>query len=325
MTATTDISIGATIEQTGVTLSETYERGIIAEQVGCDALYMIQMPNQRDTLTVLGGMAAQTKNVELVSSILPFFTRPPMIMAQNALTLDEVSGGRLILGVGLGNPMVGQFMLGTEQGPPLQVTREYLTITTSLIRDGEASYTGRWYSANGTYAGPRRASLPVWLGTFGPKMVQLAGELADGLLIWMVPPSYIRDVIVPNLRIGMERRERAPAEFPITMMLSISVTDSAFELERFRRAIAGYSRVPAYRRLFEAAGFGADLAAGRPTDRMVEELTAFGTEERLHERMADYVDAGVTRFAVSPYLGREFDPERLARNLRAALAFAAKD
>jgi len=314
------VRIGAAIEQTGVSLAETYERATIAEQVGCSTLYMIQVPNQRDTLTLLGGLAVNTKTASLASSIVPMFSRAPMVMAQNALTLDEIAGGRLILGLGIGNPMVGEFMLGHKQGPPLQATREYLTIVTSMIRDGEVAHTGRWYSGNGAYAGPRRADLPVHLGTFGPKMVQLAGELADGLVLWMCPPSYISDVVMPNLRAGWARRERPRGEFPVTMMLSISVTDDAYERENFRRAVAGYTRVPAYRKMYEAAGFGADLKAGRATDNMVDSLAAFGDERHVWSRLAAYAEAGVTRFAVSPQIGKAFDPERFAHNLRAALS-----
>jgi len=316
----TGVEMGAAIEQTGVPLAETYQRAAIAEQVGCTSLWMIQVPNQRETLTVLGGLAANTMTATLASSIVPFFSRPPVVMAQTALTLDEISGGRLMLGIGMGNPMVGEWMLGHKQGPPLQATREYLTIVTSLVRTGEVSYTGRWHSGNGTYAGPRRAELPVYLGTFGPKMVQLAGELADGLILWVCTPQYVRDVVMPNLRIGWTRRETPRGDFPITLMISVSVTDDAYERENFRRALAGYARVPAYRKMFEASGFAADLKAGRASDAMVDSLAAFGSEQHVWNRLAEYADAGVTRFAIGPQIGKEFDAERFAHNLRVALA-----
>lgn len=319
------IEIGAAIEQTGVPLAETYERAAIAEQVGCDSLWMIQVPNQRETLTVLGGLALNTKKAALASSVVPLFSRPPVVMAQTAMTLDEISGGRLMLGLGLGNPMVGQWMLGHKQGPPLQATREYLTIVTSLIRDGEVSYTGRWHSGNGTYAGPRRADLPVYLGTFGPRMVQLAGELADGLILWLCTPGYVRDVVMPNLRIGWARRERPRGDFPITQMVSVSVTDDAYERENFRRALGGYARVPAYRAMFEASGFAGDLRTGRAGDAMVDSLAAFGDERHVWARLAEYAAAGVTRFAIGPQIGKRFDPERFAHNLRVAMAVLSAD
>lgn len=314
----TGIEIGAAIEQTGLSLAETYERAAIAEQAGCTSLWMVQLPNQRDAFTILGGLAANTKTVRLASSVVPIYTRPPIVMAQTALTLDEMSGNRLMLGLGLGNPMVGQWMLGGDLGPALQSTREYLTVLTSLIRTGEASFTGTWYSGNGTYPGPRRPDLPVYLGTFGPRMVELAGELADGLILWLCTPQYVRETIMPSLRAGWARRETPRGEFPITIMLTLSATDPDAARDGFRRGVSAYSRVPAYRRMLEASGFGADLRAGRISDDMADALGAFGTEAEVRQTLAAYIDAGVTRFAIAPQTGAAFEPDRFAHNLRVA-------
>jgi alkanesulfonate monooxygenase SsuD/methylene tetrahydromethanopterin reductase-like flavin-dependent oxidoreductase (luciferase family) len=314
----TAIEIGAAIEQTGLSLAETYERAAIAEQAGCTSLWMVQLPNQRDAFTILGGLAARTKAVRLASSVVPLYTRPPIVMAQTALTLDEMSGNRLMLGLGLGNPMVGQWMLGSDLGPPVQSAREYLTVLTSLIRTGEVSFTGKWYSGNGTYPGPRRPDLPVYLGTFGPRMVELAGELADGLILWLCTPQYVRETIMPSLRAGWARRETPRGEFPITIMLTLSATDPAAARDGFRRGVSAYSRVPAYRRMLEASGFGADLRAGRIGDDMADALGAFGTEDEVRQRLAAYIDAGVTRFAIAPQTGTTFDPDRFVHNLSVA-------
>lgn len=318
MTTSDGIEIGAAIEQTGLSLADTYERAAIAEREGCESLWMVQLPNQRDAFTVLGGLAAATTSVRLGSSVVPLYTRPPMVMAQTALTLDEVSGNRLMLGLGLGNPMVGQWLLGGAPGPPLRSAREYLTVVTSLIRTGEVGFTGKWYSGNGTYPGPRRPDLPVYLGTFGPRMVELAGELADGLILWLCTPRYIREVIMPSLRAGWARRQTPRGEFPITLMLTLSATDPEASLDGFRRGVAAYSRVPAYRKMLAASGFGADLRAGRISHGMAAELGAFGSEAEVRGRLADYADAGVTRFAIAPQTGAEFDAGRFAHNLRVA-------
>lgn len=316
-------SIGAAIEQTNVSLGEAYERAVLAEQAGVDSLWLIQMPNQRENMMVLSGLAATTTAVMLGPSIVPMYTRPPVVMAQTAMTLDEISGGRLILGLGLGNPIAGQWMLGGPPAPPLQSTREYLTIVTSLIRTGEVSFAGRWHSGHATYAGPRRSGLPVYLGTFGPRMLELAGELADGVILWLCTAEYVRDVVMPSLRAGLARRERGQEDFPVTLMLSASVTGDEYERENFRRALGAYCRVPAYRKLFEASGFAADVKAARPGEEMIDALSAMGTESQLRDRLMNYRDAGVTRFAIGPQIGKEFDKQRYVETLRVALsAFA---
>jgi alkanesulfonate monooxygenase SsuD/methylene tetrahydromethanopterin reductase-like flavin-dependent oxidoreductase (luciferase family) len=317
---TTVTGIGAAIEQTNVSLAEAYQRARLAEQAGVDSLWLIQMPNQRENMMVLSGLAANTKTVSLGPSIVPMYTRPPVVMAQTAMTLDEISGGRLILGLGLGNPIAGQWMLGGAPAPPLQSTREYLTIVTSLIKTGEVSFTGRWHSGNATYAGPRRADLPVYLGTFGPRMLELAGELADGVILWLCTADYVRETVMPSLRAGWARRPAPPRDFPVTLMLSASVTGDEYERENFRRALGAYCRVPAYRQMFEASGFTAEVKAGRASDDMVDGLSAMGTREHLRDRLAAYTGAGVTRFAIGPQIGKEFDPERYTDTLNAAIS-----
>lgn len=312
--------IGAAIEQANLSLAEAYERAILAEQAGVDSLWLTQMPNQRETMMVMSGLAANTKAVALGSSIVPMYSRPPVVMAQTAITLDEASGGRLILGLGLGNPVAGRWMLGGAPVPPLQSTREYLTIVRSLIRTGEVNFSGRWFSGSATYAGPRRSELPVHLGTFGPRMLELAGEMADGVVLWLCTAEYVRETVMPSLRAGWARRESDPGEFQVTLMLNVSVTGEEHERENFRRALGGYCRVPAYRQMFEASGFTADIKAARPSDEMIDALSALGTESHLRDRLATYRDAGVTRFAVGPQTGQEFDRERYVETFRAAIS-----
>jgi alkanesulfonate monooxygenase SsuD/methylene tetrahydromethanopterin reductase-like flavin-dependent oxidoreductase (luciferase family) len=312
--------IGCAIEQTNVSLAEAYERSSLAEQAGADSLWLIQMPNQRENMMVLSGLAANTTAVKLGPSIVPMYTRPPVIMAQTAMTLDELSGGRLILGLGLGNPIAGQWMLGGPPAPPLGSTREYLTIVTSLIRTGEVSFAGRWHSGHATYAGPRRPGLPVYLGTFGPRMLELAGELADGVILWLCTAEYVAETVMPALRAGWARRDSDPGEFPVTIMLSASVTGDSYERENFRRALGAYCRVPAYRQMFEASGFTADVKAARPSEEMVDAMSAMGTHAHVRDRLHAYRDAGVTRFAIGPQIGKEFDKDRYVETLRVAIS-----
>lgn len=309
--------VGAAIEPMGVPVAGACERAALAEAAGVDSVWVPQVPNQRDTLTVLAGLAGATKAVAVGSAVVPMYTRPPLVMAQTALTLDELTGHRLVLGLGLGNPMVAGWMMGGGTVPPLPSAREYLTVVTSLIRDGEVNFTGQWYRGNATYAGPRRPELPVHLGTFGPRMLELAAELADGVILWLCSADYVRTTVMPSLQAGWARRERPRGDFPVTLMLSVSLTGSAADRANLARMVAGYGRVPAYRAMFEASGFGADVAAGRPGDEMIDALAVMGGE-RLADRLQDYRDAGVTQFAVGPQTGGEFDPELFTETLRAA-------
>lgn len=314
------MAVGAVIEQKNLSLEETLERGALAEKLGAQALWVVQLPNQRDSSMMLAGLAASTHRVTVGAGILPAYTRPPVVMAQTALTLDELSGGRTILGLGLGHRLIGEWMLGGTPGPPVDSMREYLTVVTALIRHGEVSISGRWFSGHASYSAPRRTELPVYVGAFGPRMLELAGELADGAILWMCGPEYVRDHVMPALRAGWARRKSSADGFPVVVMMSaVASTDADEDREDFRAYLAAYLRVPTYRNLFEASGFGADVREGRASDAMVSALAAIGSEQEIQKRMAAYYDAGVTQVAVSPTGRAHVDRDLFLDTLRAAL------
>ena len=143
--------------------------------------------------------------------------RPPVAMAQTAITLDEISGHRLVLGLGCGHRIFGEWMLGATYSASIAPVREYLGIVTGLIREGEVSVTGSWFSGRVIYGAPRRAGLPVYMGSVGPRMLELAAEMADGVILWMCTPGYVRDFVMPRLRAGWARR---PGGTPASPCLS---------------------------------------------------------------------------------------------------------
>ncbi|MEZ0075264.1 LLM class flavin-dependent oxidoreductase [Planotetraspora sp. GP83] len=317
--------VGVLLEQRNLSPAETLARAGLADELGVDSQWLVQLPNQRDSVVLLAAMAARTGRSGIGSAILPLYSRPPVVMAHTALTLDELSGGRFTLGLGLGHRGVGEWMVGAGTTPPAVAgTREYLQITTSLIRDGEVSHDGKWFSGHASYTGPRRDGLAVHVGAFGPKLLELAGELADGAILWMCTPGYVREHAVPALRRGLGRRAdgRYPggAGFEVAVVLNAAVTPEP-EADRagFHRYLSAYLRVPTYRRLFTASGFGAQVGAGRPDDEMVRALTAIGAAENLRSRMDDYAAAGATRMLISPTVSAHFDTDRFAGTLRGGL------
>jgi alkanesulfonate monooxygenase SsuD/methylene tetrahydromethanopterin reductase-like flavin-dependent oxidoreductase (luciferase family) len=253
-------------------------------------------------------MACMTSTCTIGSAILPLYSRPPVVMAHTALTLDELSGGRFILGLGLGHRGVGEWTVGAGAAPPaVQAMREYLHIVISLIRDGEVRHDGKWFSGHAVYTATahRRSELPVYVGGFGPKMIELGAELADGVLLWMCTPEYVREHAMPALRRGWARRAdgRFPggAGFNLAAMINAAVTaDPGPDREWFARFLTAHLRVPAYRQLFTASGFGAQMTTGRGDQVMTRALAAIGSLEELEDRKAAYMAAGTTHLAISP-------------------------
>jgi alkanesulfonate monooxygenase SsuD/methylene tetrahydromethanopterin reductase-like flavin-dependent oxidoreductase (luciferase family) len=319
--------VGVVLEHQSRPLEDTLQRAALVEDLGAASTWLVQMPNQRESGTVLAGIACRTSRCTVGSAILPIYSRPPVVMAHTALTLDELSGGRFILGLGLGHRGVGEWMVGAGAAPPaVPAMREYLLITISLIRDGEITHDGQWFSGHALYASDaaRRPTLPVHVGGFGPKIVELAAELADGVILWMCTPGYIRDHAMPALRKGWARRVdgRYPdgMGFQVTAMVNAAVTpDPAGDLEWFGQFLTAHLRVPAYRRLFTASGFGEQVQAGRGDQAMTRALALIGPPEDLQRQMAAYLAAGTTHIAISPVASAHTDTALFLDTVRGGL------
>jgi alkanesulfonate monooxygenase SsuD/methylene tetrahydromethanopterin reductase-like flavin-dependent oxidoreductase (luciferase family) len=249
----------------------------------------------------------------------PIYTHPPVVTAQAALTLDEFSGSRLILGLGVGHRVMCEWMMGARYTPQAEAMREYLSTVRSLVTEGETNFAGHWYSGHATYAAPRRPDLPLYLGALGPRMLELAGELADGVVVYMSSPTYLREQVMPRLRAGWARRPGGrPAGFDVAVMLFSSVCDDdevGLYRDWFRRWLAGYQCMDNYRKLFAAAGFAED---GRASDAMVSDLSAIGRAEQVRERVGEYRDAGATTMIIFPMESGQLDTAHFTSVLDAA-------
>jgi alkanesulfonate monooxygenase SsuD/methylene tetrahydromethanopterin reductase-like flavin-dependent oxidoreductase (luciferase family) len=299
--------ISVTIDQVGLSLSTILERADIAAKSGVDGLWVSQPPSQREAGMLLAGLAARTPGVTIGTAVLPIYMSPPVTMAQTALTLDEISGNRLVLGLGRGHRMYGEWMLGGTYSASVGPMREYLTIVTSLIRKGEVNIAGSWFTGRAFYAAPRRPQLPVYVGSFGPRMLELAAELADGVILWMCTPSYVRDVVMPSLRAGWARRQDDHATFGVVAMVPALVSPQPEEgREGARGMLTSYLRMENYQTLLAACGFGDDVRSLRVGDAMIDELCAIGSGQVVRERIEAYREAGVTDVAIAPLSEKHF-------------------
>jgi probable F420-dependent oxidoreductase len=292
----------------------------MAEKIGLDGMWLIQLPNMRDNLSILAAMAMTTERISLGAGIMPLYTCPPVVMAQTAATIDELSGGRFTLGLGMGHKLTGEWSLGVPGGPPLASMREYLAVVRGLLREGEAHLDGAHYRGHATYGGPVRKDMATCVGALGPKMCELAGEHADGLLLWMSTVDYVRDVAIPALHEGLRRSGRSPDGFPVVVLAPATVSDDVdFDRDLTRKYVGTYARMPNYRRMFEGRGFGDDMGAGRVSDRLVDALAVTGDEAAVRERMVAFHEAGATEVCVVPMARAYHDLGRWQTTVEAAL------
>jgi len=287
------------------TLDESIARAKAAERLGYESVWTTQLPDARDASLVLAAYALNTDRVKLGTAVLPIYTRHPTAMAQMAASLDELSHGRFILGVGISHKITVEGMWGLKLEEPVEAMREYLSIVRTLITDGAASIEGRHFRTRVVkYTGPRRPDLPIMISALNPRMLALAGELADGIVLWMCTPTYIRNQVVPMVRAAREKAGKSMDGFEIVAAVPVSLTgDRAAALDVFRRTVAGYASLPYYRKAMDAGGLKEELDAEHIAERVLDELGGIGDEGRVRDAIERYRDAGVTLPGVGPFAG----------------------
>ncbi len=288
------------------TLDESVARAKTADRLGFESVWTTQMPDARDAAIVLAAYASHTQHVKLGTGVLPIYTRHPTAMAQMAATLDELSGGRFILGLGISHKVTVEGMWGLRLENPVAAMREYLTIVRTTLRDGSCGFEGRYFTGRAAYSGPRRADLPILISALNPRMLELAGELADGIVLYMCTPAYVREHIVPAVRAGREKVGKTLAGFEIVAAVPVSLTsDRSAAHDVFRKTVARYAALPYYRKMMDASGLKEELEQDRVDERVLDELAGVGDVDRVRDAVARYRESGVTLPAVGPFGGHE--------------------
>jgi F420-dependent oxidoreductase-like protein len=275
-----------------------------AEALGYDSAWVTH-GSGRDSFLVLAAYGAATTRLGLGNGVVPIYPRHPVAMAQAALTLSEISGGRFRLGIGVSHKVSMETSLGLTLREPLAVMREYVAVLRGAL-GGTADFAGRHYKVNWTLAVPERpAAPPIYLAALSKKMLELAGEIADGVVLWLCSPDYVRDVAVPALQRGRARAGKSLAGFEIVAAVPLAIwDDGAAALAAFRGELARYLTLPFYRAMLEASGLGKEIAAFDRNGDVAEGLTravgGVGKPEAGRAFVRAYRDAGVTLPAIRP-------------------------
>jgi F420-dependent oxidoreductase-like protein len=287
----------------GRSLPTSIERARLAERLGYDSIWSSQLPPARDTSLVLAAYAAATSRIGLGTAVLPVYTRHPTAMAQMALTLDEFADGRFQLGMGVSHKITVEGMWGLRLEHPVEAMREYLTIVRSLVTTGSVSFEGEHFTARTAYTAPRRAELPIHISALSPRMLELAGELADGVSLWMCAPGYIRAEVLPRVRAGREKAGKTLDGFEVIAAVPVSLTSNReAALEGFRKTAIAYASLPYYRKALDKSF--TDMSDS-PSDRILDELAGIGDEKVVRAAVDRYREAGVTLPIIGQYGGHE--------------------
>jgi 5,10-methylenetetrahydromethanopterin reductase len=270
---------------------------------GFRRIWMAQMPWDADLTTMLGVAFREVDGIEIGSAVIPIQPQHPMQLAQRALTLSLISGGRFKLGIGMSHRMVTEGSWGISWDRPVRQMREYLDALQPLLAGRPADATGEIWTARGELQIP--APEPeVYLAAMGPQMLRLAGRRTAGTLTWMTGPKTLAAHVVPTLREAAAEAGRPESAVRVGGSLPVSVTD---DVDGVRKQAAKqfevYGALPSYRAMLDREGYAGP-----------EDAAIIGDENTVSDRLDELAAAGVDEFT-----GVVFDASSEARARTRAL------
>jgi len=299
-----------------------------AERLGYDSVWAAEAYGS-DAATVLGWIAGQTERIKIGSAIFQMPARSPAMTAMTAATLDQLSGGRMLLGIGSSGPQVAEGWHGQRFARQLQRTREYVTVVRKALNRERLEFHGATLElplpdgpgkALKLTVAPVQDRIPIYLAAIGPKNTELAGEIADGWIPIFFSPEHV-GALRPLLEEGAARAGRSLDGFDIAPTVSVAIDDDLERARDLMRPIIalyvggmGSREQNFYNALARRYGFEdaartvqdlyldgrRDEAAAAVPDELVDTVTLCGPADRVRERLAVYRDAGVGTLGVTP-------------------------
>jgi probable F420-dependent oxidoreductase len=289
----------------------------LAERLGYDSAWVAE-GHGGDQFAILAACAATTTRIRLGTGISSVFVRSAPTVAMAAATLETLAPGRFVLGLGSSHRVQVEGEHGLAYGKPLTRVRETVAVVRALLRDGRVRYAGETVRIEGFdlwFAPPQRA-MPIWLSAVFPKMVALAGEIADGLLLTRSTLATAAAVRA-HLAEGARQAGRDPGRIALATLMPTVVADSKeAALAALRPGLAFYAGFfPRYNRMMAEHGFAAEAAAiaaawtagdraaaeSAVSDAMIEATSIAGTEAECRARIAALRAAGFDLPILSPY------------------------
>ena len=287
-----------------------------AEELGYESAWVAE-GHGGDQFAILGACAAVTRRIRLGTSISSVFVRSATTIGMAAATVDQLSAGRFILGLGSSHRVQVEPEHGIAFVQPTARLRDTIAIARALVRDGVVSHRGEVLTIErfDLWFAPHRPEVPIYVAALFPRLLEMAGELADGVLLtWPTSSAVAR--AVEHVAIGARRAGRPPAAVDVASLIPCAVADTiAAARDALRPAVGLYAGFfPRYNRLLAEAGFddavraikaafdrgGRDAAAEVVPDALIDAVALAGTPDTCRERLAAYRRAGLALPIVSP-------------------------
>ncbi|MBI4257390.1 MAG: LLM class flavin-dependent oxidoreductase [Thaumarchaeota archaeon] len=287
---------GATPVPAAITCART------AEEVDLDSIWITESTT-RESFSVLGALAASTRKIKLGAGIINVYTRPPALTAMGIATVDEASNGRAILALGVSNKNRMESGFGLPYPPPAARTREYVEAVRRILSGEKVALNGETLKTSFQLGfKPQRSRIPIFIAALRSKMIKLASEVGDGVLLYFRSPETIKEAV------GIVRQVRSDA-FKVASFVNAAIGEDGDKAEKTgKKAIVQFVQLPPYQRLMAESGFSADidaiLEAKRKGDdeaaleavsrKMLRALAVAGTAEDCRSQVKEYSDLGLS-------------------------------
>ncbi len=308
-----DIEINSAAQYPAADVVGLVER---AEQAGFGAFWKGES-NSTDPMVLISAAASRTSTIKLGTAIYHIYGRSPVTLGLQAATLQDLSGGRVLLGLGVANKAIAAWHGGVFDRP-LRRAREYMEIVRKVVAGERVEYEGEVYGTGKRFQlswKPRYPRMPVYLAGLGPQMTRLAGRISDGVFINMATPDKIRE-IADRTQAAAKAVGRGPVDIISKVRVSLN-PDREVARSKLRQALTFYNIADHYSDMLREQGFVAEVdavqeafrsggfkaAMGVLTDDYMDRLPVIPATsvEEIKDRLAPYVEAGVTRMVV-PYV-----------------------
>ncbi len=251
-----------------------------------------------DALAAMTVLARETGSIELGTAVVPIFLHHPLALAQQALTIQSAACGRLTLGVGLSHPDTVENTLGLSYAKPRSRMHEYLSVLGPLLAAEQVHFGGKRYRVKGKIKFQGAMPTPLLVAALGPRMLETAGRLADGTIVWMTGPRTLETHTIPRITEAAKEASRPEprivAGFPMALTNDPDGARAAAD-----NMFSVYGELPSYRAMLDREG-----AAGPGDNALV------GDEAALDAELKRLADMGVTDLFVAPFPSDKDAPAR---------------
>ena len=324
--ANTGLYLLSPAEPTGV------DRALWAEREGYGSVWVPDGGGKMHALTLAGALAAKTERVKIVLGVVPVYTHTPAVLASGAMTLAHLAPGRIVMGLGASSHAMMEGWHGIPFVKPLTRVRETVQVLRRMLDGERVDFAGETLSTRGFRLNPPPSHrVPIYLAALRPRMLELAGEVADGVVLHLAPLQALPKML-EHVATGARRAGRALSDVDVVCRFNVLLSeDLAAGLREARRALVPYYSTPVYNKFLAWCGFeqearqisegfqegNREKTNSALSDALLQQLCVVGDADGCRAQVRAYLAAGVDTPVIHP---SSADPAAAQRAMEAFTA-----